>query len=120
MSLKTLSRSVDVDTPTLWYAQDAGGAIWKIDIVVSHTVSHNIKYLAIILLVHIAIVFWRCTCPFCTQRKAPEKLMSFHSGEITGLDCSPLSYQAASISHNGEKNKEVYLDPCYIYLKLYL
>ena len=43
VSLKTLSRSVDVDTPTLWYAQDAGGAIWKIDIVVSHTVSYTDK-----------------------------------------------------------------------------
>ena len=39
VSLKTLSRSVDPDTPTLWYAQDAGGAMWKIDIVASHTVS---------------------------------------------------------------------------------
>ena len=48
MSLKTLSRSVDPDMPTLWYAQDAGGAIWKIDIVVSHTVSHyhHIKHRA--------------------------------------------------------------------------
>ena len=32
-------RSVDPDTPNLWYGQDASGAIWKIDIVVSHTVS---------------------------------------------------------------------------------
>ena len=39
VSLKSLARSVDPDTPTLWYAQDAGGAVWKIDIVVSHTVS---------------------------------------------------------------------------------
>ena len=39
VSLKSLARSVDPDTPTLWYAQDAGGGIWKTDIVVSHTVS---------------------------------------------------------------------------------
>ena len=38
VSVKSLARSVDPDTPTLWYAQDAGGAIWKIDIAVSHTV----------------------------------------------------------------------------------
>ena len=38
VSIKSLARSVDPDTPTLWYAQDAGGAIWKIDIAVSHTV----------------------------------------------------------------------------------
>lgn len=36
---KSLVRSVDPDTPNLWYGQDASGAIWKIDIVVSHTVS---------------------------------------------------------------------------------
>ncbi len=47
MSLKTLSRSVDADMPTLWYAQDAGGAIWKIDIVASHTVNYIIIMLKI-------------------------------------------------------------------------
>ncbi len=36
---KSLVRSVDPDMPNLWYGQDASGAIWKIDIVVSHTVS---------------------------------------------------------------------------------
>lgn len=40
VSLKTLCRSADPDTPTLWYAQDAAGAIWKVDITASHTVSH--------------------------------------------------------------------------------
>lgn len=40
VSLKSLARSVDPGTPNLWYAQDAGGAIWKVDIVVSHTVSN--------------------------------------------------------------------------------
>ncbi len=38
---KSLVRSVDPDMPTLWYGQDASGAIWKIDIVVSHTVSRE-------------------------------------------------------------------------------
>ncbi len=41
VSIKSLTRSVDPATPTLWYAQDAAGAIWKIDITVSHTVSHT-------------------------------------------------------------------------------
>ena len=36
---KNLVRSVDPDTTNIWYGQDASGAIWKIDIVVSHTVS---------------------------------------------------------------------------------
>lgn len=36
------------------------------------------------------------------QRKPPKKLISFHSGEITGLQCSPVSHRAASISENGE------------------
>lgn len=39
VSLKTLCRSADPDTPTLWYAQDAAGAIWRVDITASHTVS---------------------------------------------------------------------------------
>lgn len=36
---KNLVRSVDPDMTNIWYGQDASGAIWKIDIVVSHTVS---------------------------------------------------------------------------------
>ena len=43
---KSLVRSVDPDTPNLWYGQDASGAIWKIDIVVSHTVSSHDKIAA--------------------------------------------------------------------------
>lgn len=46
VSLKTLCRSADPDTPTLWYAQDAAGAIWKVDITASHTVSHLTYYLS--------------------------------------------------------------------------
>ena len=37
--LKSMVRSMDPHISTLWYGQDAAGAIWKIDIVVSHTVS---------------------------------------------------------------------------------
>ena len=39
VSIKSLVRSTDPDTSTLWYAQDANGAIWKVDVIVSHTVS---------------------------------------------------------------------------------
>ena len=40
VSLKSLTRSADINNPHLWYAQDSNGAIWRIDIVVSHTVSY--------------------------------------------------------------------------------
>ena len=39
VSIKSLVRSMDPDMSTMWYAQDAGGAIWKVDIIDSHTVS---------------------------------------------------------------------------------
>ena len=38
VSIKSLARSIDPDTPSLWYCQDACGAIWAIDVVASHTV----------------------------------------------------------------------------------
>ena len=41
VSLKSLTRSADINNPHLWYAQDSNGAIWRIDIVVSHTVSYQ-------------------------------------------------------------------------------
>ena len=39
VSIKSLVRSMDPDMSTMWYAQDASGAIWKVDIIDSHTVS---------------------------------------------------------------------------------
>ena len=39
VSVKYLSRSNDPETPTLWFAQDSKGAIWKVDIDPSYTVS---------------------------------------------------------------------------------
>jgi WD40 repeat protein len=71
VSLKTLARSADPDAPTLWYAQDAAGAIWRVDITSSHT------------------------------RQSPEKLASYHSGPVRGLDTCPSGHQAASIGHDG-------------------
>ncbi len=47
VSIKSLTRSVDPDTPTLWFAQDAGGAVWKIDTVVLHTVGVCTTYLQV-------------------------------------------------------------------------
>ena len=38
VSLKSLVRSRDPDTPNIWFGQDANGGIWKIDVSVSHTV----------------------------------------------------------------------------------
>ena len=55
VSIKSLAKSVDPDTPTLWYAQDAAGAIWRIDIVASHTVSRNV-----------AVVQFSCIDYMCT------------------------------------------------------
>ncbi len=46
VSIKSMARSVDPNTPTLWFAQDACGAIWKIDTVVSHTVSKPLRCIA--------------------------------------------------------------------------
>ena len=40
--MKSLTRSTDPNTPTIWYAQDAKGSIWKLDIVVSHTVRETL------------------------------------------------------------------------------
>ncbi len=44
VSIKSLARSIDPDTPTLWYCQDACGAIWLIDVVASHTVSPSLYF----------------------------------------------------------------------------
>ena len=35
------------------------------------------------------------------QRQPPEKLISYHSGPVCGLSCSPAGHQAASIGHDG-------------------
>ncbi|XP_014776510.1 cilia- and flagella-associated protein 44, partial [Octopus bimaculoides] len=45
----------------LWYAQDANGGIWELDLTFSHT------------------------------SRAPKKLFSFHAGSIKAIDCSPVA-----------------------------
>ena len=42
VNLKTLSQAAIPDSPTLWYAQDAAGAIWMIDVIVSHMVRQSL------------------------------------------------------------------------------
>ncbi|XP_064651335.1 cilia- and flagella-associated protein 44-like isoform X2 [Lineus longissimus] len=64
--LKSIIKSVDADEPTLWYAQDAYGGIWKLDLSFSHT------------------------------SLAPEKLMSYHAGAISACDTSPTSHLVAT------------------------
>ncbi|KAL5020106.1 hypothetical protein ScPMuIL_002998 [Solemya velum] len=62
VSLRSIVKSVDSENePTIWYAQDANGGIWKLDLSFSHT-SH-----------------------------APEKLFTYHAGPILGLDSSPVT-----------------------------
>ena len=55
---KSLTRSVDPDTPTLWYGQDASGAIWAIDIVVSHTVSISPVHIWYYLVISVHIWYY--------------------------------------------------------------
>ncbi|GFR82702.1 cilia- and flagella-associated protein 44-like [Elysia marginata] len=65
--LYTIVKSVDDENePTIWYAQDANGGIWKLDLSFSHT------------------------------SQAPEKLFTFHAGSISGCVSSPLTHLAVS------------------------
>ncbi|XP_052253766.1 cilia- and flagella-associated protein 44-like isoform X2 [Dreissena polymorpha] len=67
VQLKMIIKSIDGENePTIWYAQDANGGIWRLDLSFSHTSS------------------------------APEKLFTFHAGPITGCDMSPVSQLAAT------------------------
>ncbi|KAK3770719.1 hypothetical protein RRG08_037905 [Elysia crispata] len=65
--LYTIVKSVDEENePTIWYAQDANGGIWRLDLSFSHT------------------------------SQAPEKLFTFHAGSISGCVSSPLTHLAVS------------------------
>nr|XP_006820617.1 PREDICTED: WD repeat-containing protein 52-like [Saccoglossus kowalevskii] len=66
VSLRSMVKSVDPEAQSLWYAQDSNGGIWKLDLTFSHTT------------------------------KPPEKLFSFHAGEVTGLSVSVNSHLAAT------------------------
>ncbi|XP_062616211.1 cilia- and flagella-associated protein 44-like [Saccostrea cucullata] len=65
--LKSILKSTDAENEvTVWYAQDANGGIWKLDLTFSHT------------------------------SQAPDKLFSYHAGAITGCDVSPLTHLVAT------------------------
>ncbi|XP_052805423.1 cilia- and flagella-associated protein 44-like isoform X2 [Mya arenaria] len=71
VQLKCIIKSIDSENePTIWYAQDAHGGIWRLDLSFSHTSS------------------------------APEKLFTFHAGMISGCDVSPVSQLAATTGHD--------------------
>ncbi|XP_022324096.2 cilia- and flagella-associated protein 44-like isoform X1 [Crassostrea virginica] len=65
--LKSILKSTDAENEiTVWYAQDASGGIWKLDLTFSHT------------------------------SQAPDKLFTYHAGAITGCDVSPLTQLVAT------------------------
>ncbi|XP_078590601.1 cilia- and flagella-associated protein 44-like isoform X5 [Branchiostoma floridae x Branchiostoma japonicum] len=65
--LKSMTKSVDPEQSTVWYAQDANGGIWKLDLSFSHTT------------------------------KAPEQLYHYHAGKVSGLSASPNTHLFATI-----------------------
>ena len=70
-SVKHLAKLNDPDTPSYWVVQDNKGSIWRVDLQVSHT------------------------------HKPPERLYTFHSGAITGLDVSENSLHAVTCGVDG-------------------
>ena len=70
-SVKYLAKLNDPDTPSYWVVQDNKGSIWQVDLQVSHT------------------------------HKPPERLYTFHSSAITGLDVSENSLHAVTCGVDG-------------------
>ncbi|XP_069115004.1 cilia- and flagella-associated protein 44-like isoform X2 [Argopecten irradians] len=67
VKLQSICKSFDAETEmTFWYAQDANGGIWKLDLSFSHT------------------------------SLAPEKMFTYHAGAILGCDTSPVSHIVAT------------------------
>ncbi|CAG2237888.1 CFAP44 [Mytilus edulis] len=67
VNLKSILKCTDAENEiTVWYAQDASGGIWKLDLSFSHT------------------------------SPAPEKMFTYHAGAILGCDISPESHLVAS------------------------
>ena len=71
VALKSIIKCELADEVVVWYAQDASGGIWKLDLSFSHT------------------------------SQAPEKLASLHSGAIASCDVSPVAPFVASIAQDG-------------------
>ncbi|XP_068733143.1 cilia- and flagella-associated protein 44-like isoform X1 [Montipora capricornis] len=65
VKLMSMVKAVNTEAP-IWYAQDAAGGIWKLDLSFTHT-SH-----------------------------VPERMFSYHAGPITGLDTSPVAHFVAT------------------------
>ncbi|PIK49063.1 hypothetical protein BSL78_14078 [Apostichopus japonicus] len=64
--LMSMVKTLDPEATSIWYAQDANGGIWRLDLSFSHTM------------------------------ETPEKLFSFHSGVISQVASSPVSQLVAS------------------------
>ncbi|KAF7258544.1 TAF5 RNA polymerase II [Paragonimus skrjabini miyazakii] len=71
---------VQGEESTLWYAQDADGALWKLDLSFSHT------------------------------SLAPESLKRFHSDAIRDCVTSPFAYTVATIGLDGMFISDIYLN----------
>ncbi|XP_077985504.1 cilia- and flagella-associated protein 44-like isoform X2 [Glandiceps talaboti] len=82
VSLRSMVKSVDPEAQSLWYAQDANGGIWKLDLSFSHTT------------------------------KAPEKLFSYHAGQITSLAVSPNTHLVASTAADNTVRMYDYMSKC--------
>ncbi|XP_069800651.1 cilia- and flagella-associated protein 44 isoform X2 [Dendropsophus ebraccatus] len=67
VNLRYMVKTMDGDSP-MWFAQDASGGIWKLDL------------------------------SFSNITQDPECLFSFHSGKINALDASPSTYLMATTS----------------------
>lgn len=70
--LKAPAPVIHVLHSIFYLCQDANGGIWKLDLSFSHTT------------------------------KDPEKLFSYHAGEITAIATSPISQLIASTAHDGK------------------
>ncbi|KAH9503833.1 Cilia- and flagella-associated protein 44 [Bulinus truncatus] len=67
VQLYSIVKSIDEENePTIWYAQDANGGIWKLDLSFSHT------------------------------SQTPEKLFTYHAGPISSCVTSPVTHLAVS------------------------
>lgn len=71
VKIVSLVKSLDEEDTTLWYAQDAAGGIWKLDLSFSHT------------------------------SQSPDKLFSYHAGKIAALAMSPITHVAATTGADG-------------------
>ncbi|XP_071842731.1 cilia- and flagella-associated protein 44-like isoform X2 [Apostichopus japonicus] len=77
--LMSMVKTLDPEATSIWYAQDANGGIWRLDLSFSHTM------------------------------ETPEKLFSFHSGVISQVASSPVSQLVASAGLDNAVNVYDYI-----------